>query len=552
MDNWLKRKAAPASVPLEKSLIAGSSCTSPKRQSKKVAFAAVPSSSDAPLPKATFLPPNSLHLILPVDKSKIRGQSGNSILRSQLVSSSAKASVLSLKSSMTVTRDASTGGKPKGVDEIRNVIPLGSATKPSTSLAKVSLVSCMKPITKEHNVVLSTSNSSTIILTSNQNYRPDSEISVLSSILSIPSKMGKLVSIDATANSSIGISVPLITSVSSKINNKTKVAVARTETEKKMDVKDLSINPLNSVPSPTKSNYEGLINRFSQEEVQLSESRSLALKSERVDLTTDVRTVLPLSPPFSLSLSAPLPIPLCLSQSINSNSKHSGYLLDTGEKINLIVLPTENCENMIKLNEIVEVTVEIGKRGGEDDEIKKNPDDDKTGRGSTGLEEKGSGVGTGLEEKGIGVGTGLEEKGIGVGTGLEEKGIGVGTGPEEKGVGVGVGVGVGTVAKSAPEEMEIAVTVKDKIRTFFSNSHSEPSSENSLSIGISSKTNPTKKEFIQDLVTLRQDTMDAFVLAGFVRTKEMYASSRSGPLPFIRDPSMFGGPMSVLNMSCKV
>ena len=520
MDNWLKRKAAPASVPLEKSLIAGSSCTSPKRQSKKVAFAAVPSSSDAPLPKATFLPPNSLHLILPVDKSKIRGQSGNSILRSQLVSSSAKASVLSLKSSMTVTRDASTGGKPKGVDEIRNVIPLGSATKPSTSLAKVSLVSCMKPITKEHNVVLSTSNSSTIILTSNQNYRPDSEISVLSSILSIPSKMGKVVSIDATANSSIGISVPLITSVSSKINNKTKVAVARTETEKKKDVKDLSINPLNSVPSPTKSNHEGLINRFSQEEVQLSESRSLALKSESVDLTTDVRTVLPLSSPFSLSLSAPLPIPVCLSQSINSNSKHSGYLLDTGEKINLIVLPTENCENMIKLNEIVEVTVEIGKRGddienGEDDEIKENPDDDKTGRGSKGLEEKGIGVGTGLEEK-------------------------------------GVGVGVGTVAKSAPEEMEIAVTVKDKIRTFFSNSHSEPSSENSLSIGISSKTNPTKKEFIQDLVTLRQDTMDAFVLAGFVRTKEMYASSRSGPLPFIRDPSMFGGPMSVLNMSCKV
>ena len=186
----------------------------------------------------------------------------------------------------------------------------------------------------------------------------------------------------------------------------------------------------------------------------------------------------------------------------------------------MIVLPTKNCENMIKLNEIIEVTVEIGKRGddienGEDDEIKENPDDDKTGRGSKGL---------------------------------EEKGIGVGTGPEEK----GVGVGVGTVAKSAPEEMEIAVTVKDKIRTFFSNSHSEPSSENSLSIGISSKTNPTKKEFIQDLVTLRQDTMDAFVLAGFVRTKEMYASSRSGPLPFIRDPSMFGGPMSVLNMSCKV
>ena len=80
---------------------------------------------------------------------------------------------------------------------------------------------------------------------------------------------------------------------------------------------------------------------------------------------------------------------------------------------------------MIKLNEIVEVTVEIGKRGddienGEDDEIKKNPDDEKTGRGSTGLEEKGIGVGTGLEEKGVGVGTGLEEKGIGVGTGLEE------------------------------------------------------------------------------------------------------------------------------------
>ena len=39
----------------------------------------------------------------------------------------------------------------------------------------------------------------------------------------------------------------------------------------------------------------------------------------------------------------------------------------------------------------------MGKRGddiekGEDDEIKENPDDDKTGRGSTGLEEKGIGV----------------------------------------------------------------------------------------------------------------------------------------------------------------
>ena len=161
MDNWLKRKAAPASVPFEESLKARSSNSSPNSQPKKVAFAAVPSFSDAPCPRATFLPPNSLHLILPVNKSRTKGPSGNSILRSQSESSSKMASVLPLKSSMTVTRDISTGTR---VDEIRKVAPLGSATTPSISLPQKSVVSNIKPILKEQKVILSASNSSTMLL----------------------------------------------------------------------------------------------------------------------------------------------------------------------------------------------------------------------------------------------------------------------------------------------------------------------------------------------------------------------------------------------------
>ena len=511
MDNWLKRKAAPASLPFEKSLKARSSNSSLDSQPKKVAFAAVPSFSDAPCPKATFLPPNSLHLILPVNKSRTKGPSSNSILRSQSELPLKMASVLPLKSSMTLTRDISPG---TGVDEIRKVAPLGSATTPSISLPQKSVISNIKPILKEQKVILSASNSSTIILNGNQNCRSDSEISVLSSILSIPPKLGNVVSLGARTNSIIGISMPLIPFNSSRTDNKTKIALPMTDTDKKKNFEEFSVNNLNSVSSSSNI-CVGSSNLVNQDVDLFNRSKSATIISETVDLSRDESGVLPLSSPLHLPLAVYQPFSVYPHKSVIDFTKYSDVLLDTDEIIDLTVLPAKNSEKFRKLNEIVGLTIDISNRG---DNVGKEKIDEDTESCEN-------------ERTGIVRGRGSVE--------LQANDIGDG---------IGDGVGIGTVSRSSiPEDMEVAVAARDGIRTFFSYSKLEPSSDSSLNNEILNKTKPTKEEFVLDLVTLRQDTMDAFVLAGLKRTKEMYTSYRLGPLPFIRDPSMFCGPMSVLN-----
>ena len=500
MENWLKRKS-PDEVPLEKQQKLIIKSISPKRHAKKVAFAAAPSTSSvAALPKSSVLPPNSLHLILPVNTARKKVLHKNSLLVSHSVSLNSVPSALPLKSAMAVIRDRPKG--TTGVDEERK-FPIETASKVGTvssiAISNEVVTTYTRPVTNQFNVTLPTSSSksSTIILSGHpQRYRTDDsertisvDNSILNSILSIHPKPAKdAINVDTSSNSlatSLS-STSSITSVSSTSIHKIERAASMTEGDKKLPDKESSMKTQDALHSSSRKLFcKSVIcdipgNGDDQLPVQASEVISSDKEDSTLDLNSDLNEFHPTStatPPtltpstattaitdpkptsasLSLSLSrsqslpSALPLPLPLPFELLERSKNDTRILEKN-----------NCNrSKCQLNtENIEIITTVSHQEGS-----------STAKGHSSIEKMFD---------------------ITENNGNDKSGV-------EK------------VEKQIIKYVEI-------------------------------------EDEVHHLVTLRQESMNAFLMSGLVGPKGQNSSLRSAPLPFIRDPILLSGPMSVLNM----